>query len=217
MPELEKLRIQNMDTGEPPVLVQFNPAEFAVEDANTWQEQERQRRRPTLQFTAQSLKKISLELFFDTYEAGTDVRQRTSALARLLVASIDTSNGKRPPVCQLEWGSARDDSGVFPFIGVMESLKQQFVLFLPSGVPVRARLSVTFKQYISPEEEEQQHPKNNSFPARTYTVEAGDTLSGIAGRLWQRPEDWRRIAELNGIDNPMALDPGRVLAVPYVE
>lgn len=211
---LEKLQIRNLDSKEDPFFVLFNPTEYTVEDANSWQEQERERRKPELQFTAQSLKKLSLELFADTYEQKEDVRRHTAKLAALL--EIDPQNGKRPPICQLEWGGD-DPSKSFPFRGVLESLKQQFVLFLPDGTPVRARMSVAFKEYVTPVEEEKENPKANSFPAQTYTVKAGDTLSSIAGELWRRPTDWRRIAAANDIDDPRDLAAGRVLAVPAVE
>src|SRR5262249_41217282 len=131
------------------------------------------------------------------------------------VADIDTSNGKRPPRCELSWGAQQSftDSGL-PF--VLESVKQQFVLFLPDGKPVRAKLSVSFKEYIEPTQQAKVEKKTGSFPAQTYTVKAGDTLSAIAGRLWDNPTLWRLLADENTIVNPRLLEPGRVLTVPSI-
>ncbi|MGD2114430.1 MAG: LysM peptidoglycan-binding domain-containing protein [Acidobacteriota bacterium] len=213
---LEKLRITNQDTGTS-FEVLFNPSEYSIEDANTWEEQKKPRRKPELQFTGQALKKLSMELFLDTYEAQEDVRDHTVQLARLLVASESTSEGKRPPICQIEWGGAVTGSGVFPFRGVLESLKQQFVLFTEEGTPVRARLAVAFKEYIPPSEEAQENTQRGSFPERSHTVRSGETLSSIAALLWRQPESWRRIAEANDIDNPRLLTPGQVLRVPAIE
>lgn len=213
---LEKLKIKNRDTGDE-FEVLFNPTEYTLEDANSWEEQKRERRKPELQFTGQSLKKLAMDLFVDTYEPGSDVREHTGKLAALMVASIDASNGKRPPVCELSWGPKAPGSGDFPFVGVLESLKQQFVLFLGNGTPVRARLAVSFKEFTTPVEDEKKNPKNNSFPARVYTVRAGDSLSSIAQGLWRRPAEWRRIAEKNGIDNPRLIAPGSVLLVPPID
>ena len=213
---LEKLKIKNLDSGDE-FEVLFNPAEYSLEDGNTWEEQERERRKPELQFTKQSLKKLSMELFVDTYEQRQDVRQHSGKVARLLIASIDESDGKRPPICQLTWGPRDPGAGDFPFVGVLESLKQQFVLFLADGTPVRARLSVSFTEYVTPQEQEQRNTQRRSFPAQTHTVRQGETLSGIAADLWKDPSAWRRIAEANGIDNPRLVEPGRVLAVPAVK
>lgn len=212
---LEKLKIKNLDKGgEFEVL--FNPTEYSIEESNSWEEQKRERRKPELQFTSQSLKKLSMELFFDTYERQEDVRQHTSRIAQLLIADVDTSNGKRPPKCQIGWGK-RDPGGDFPFVGVLESVTQHFVLFASDGTPVRAKLSVSFKEFITPAEQEEQHPKTGSFPAQIYIVKAGETLSAIAHTLWNDPSLWRLLADENAIDNPRILQPGTVLAVPPIE
>src|SRR6184192_2627916 len=135
---LEPLQIQNLDNREI-FYVLFNPTEYTIEDSSKWEEQEANRRNPELQYTGGDRKKLSMELFFDTYEAKEDVRQYTNKFARLLIVGInDQNSGKRPPIVQLSWGPANPDSG-FPFEGVLESLKQQFVLFTPQGMPVRAK------------------------------------------------------------------------------
>jgi hypothetical protein len=213
---LEKLTIHNQDTKER-FQVLFNPAEYTLDDANSWEEQPREGRKPELQFTGQALKTLSMELFLDTYEQGEDVRTHTGKVARLLRVGPSDSDGKRPPVCELSWGPQDPGAGDFPFVGVLESLKQQFVLFLADGTPVRARLSVSFKEFRSPEEHEQEQTRRGSFPAQTHTVRAGETLSGIAAERWRRPELWRLIAETNRIDDPRRLDPGRLLTVPAID
>jgi hypothetical protein len=83
----EKLFIFNLDTGDV-IDVLFNPTEYTVEESNSWEEQARERQKPELQFTSQSLKKVSMELFFDTYEQKIDVRTHTNKIARLLSNSI---------------------------------------------------------------------------------------------------------------------------------
>jgi hypothetical protein len=212
---LEKLQIKNLDNEET-FHVLFNPTEYTIEDSSKWEEQEANRRNPELQYTGGSRKQLSMELFFDTYEAKEDVRQHTSKFARLLVVSInDDNSGKRPPIVRLSWGPANPDSG-FPFEGVLESLRQQFVLFTPQGMPVRAKLNVTFKEFRLPVDELQREPRRNSFPLQTYTVKAGESVSGIAAALWKDPFKWRFLAEANAIDNPRALSPSQVLVVPKI-
>lgn len=49
-----------------------------------------------------------------------------------------------------------------------------------------------------------------SAPAATYTVKAGDNLSGIAGRYGTT---WQRLQALNGLSNPNLIHPGQVLKV----
>jgi nucleoid-associated protein YgaU len=216
---LAKLKIINLDKDGESFQVRFNPTGYSIEGGNTWKEQERPRKKPELQFTGQSLKKLSMELFFDTYEQKEDVRQYTSKVARLLVPSIEDekTKGKRPPRCRIDWGKEYSGNSDFPFVGVLETLTQQFVLFDSNGTPVRAKLSVSFKEFLLPEEQEKREPTAQSFPAETYVVLQGDTLSGIAGQLWQKPQEWRRIAEANEIENPRQLSPGDELIIPPIE
>jgi nucleoid-associated protein YgaU len=199
--------------------VLFNPAEYTIEQSNTWTPQNKQGREPEYQFTQTDLKKLTMELFFDSYEAKTDVRQYTDKIAKLMSVTIDEGeNGKRPPICRVTWGDA--PTGLtnpdFPFQGVLVSLRQQFVLFDENGVPVRAKLNVTFQEYLTPQEIEERFPRRSSFPTRTYTVKQGDTLSTIAAIVWKKPQEWRRIARANKIQNPRILQPGRILVIPAI-
>src|SRR6266446_5724837 len=154
MPErLEKLRVSNLDTTPPEQFeVLFNPSEYAIEDASRWSDQEKMGQKPELHYTGGERRKLSMELFFDTYEARTDVRQSTSRIAGLLVFNKEKH---RPPKVELSWGPPAPGGphADFPFVGVLETLKQQFVLFLGDGTPVRAKLSVSFLEFTLPEEE----------------------------------------------------------------
>ena len=155
---LNKLSIKNLDNGEE-FKVLFNPTEYTFEDASKWQEQEGNRRGPELQYTGGERRRLSMELFYDTYEAKEDVRLYTGKLQQLLVVTTDNgNNGKRPPVVELSWGQAQSNVG-FPFKCVLESLKQQFTLFTSDGMPVRAKVSVSFKEYELPKEEQQREPR----------------------------------------------------------
>src|ERR1044071_235035 len=213
---LNKLSIKNTDNGQE-FKVLFNPTEYTFEDASKWQEQEATRRQPELQYTGGERRRLSMELFYDTYEANTDVRKETGKLQELLVVTTDNgNNGKRPPVVELSWGLAESHVG-FPFRCVLESLKQQFTLFTSDGKPVRAKVSVSFKEYELPKEELQRDPRRSSYPAQTYTVREGDTLSGVASAVWSDPAKWRVLADANEIPNPRVLEPGQTLIVPAIE
>ncbi|NIO72025.1 MAG: LysM peptidoglycan-binding domain-containing protein [Anaerolineae bacterium] len=53
-----------------------------------------------------------------------------------------------------------------------------------------------------------------STPSKTYTVQSGDCLMGIARKLLGDPHRWREIANLNGIGPPYTIYPGQELEVP---
>jgi nucleoid-associated protein YgaU len=170
-----------------------------------------------LQYTGGDRKRLSMELFYDTYETKEDVRFYTGKLSKLLAVTTDGgNNGKQPPTLQLSWGKANADLG-FPFKCVLESLKQQFTLFESDGTPVRAKVSVSFKEYELPKKEQKRDNPRGSYPARTYTVREGDTLSSIAAAVWKDPLKWRKLADANNIRNPRVLTIGQSLLVPAIE
>jgi nucleoid-associated protein YgaU len=216
---LEKLQIENLDN-QAIFEVLFNPTEYSFEDGSNWQDQQKNRQRPELQYTGGERTKLTLELFFDTYESDQDVRIHTSELAKLLVPTINQANeGKRPPKVKLSWGKADPDTAnsTFPFVCVLERLTQKFTLFNSSGTPVRATVNATFKQFRLPEEELKRNPQRKSFPYQVYTTKSGDTLSGIAARHWKDSSRWREIADSNPIDNPRLIEIGQKLLIPAIK
>lgn len=213
--QLEKLKINNEDTGEE-ISVLFNPSEYSIEDASRWSDQDKMGQKPELHYTGGDRKKLTMELFFDTYESKTDVREHTVKISELLVFNKEVH---RPPKVTLNWGKEAPGGSHkdFPFTCVLESLKQQFILFLGDGTPVRAKLSVTFIQFTLPEEELKINEGSSADHTKTYIVKSGDTLSGIAGMFYKDPLMWRHIATENDIENPRILEPGLALAIPRVE
>jgi len=53
-----------------------------------------------------------------------------------------------------------------------------------------------------------------STPSKTYKVQSGECLMGIARKLLGDPHRWREIANLNGIGPPYTIYPGQELEVP---
>src|SRR5262249_42906346 len=102
---LTKLRIENQDNKTNSFDVLFNPTQLTIDDGSQWKEQPKPRFKPELQYTGWQLKSISMELFFDTYEADTDVREVTGRFAELLIPTTNRGEqGKRPPKVRLIWG-----------------------------------------------------------------------------------------------------------------
>jgi nucleoid-associated protein YgaU len=102
------------------------------------------------------------------------------------------------------------------FLGVLDSLNVTYVLFTPEGIPLRAKLSLSMKEYRPVEIQIKQNPKASPDFAKTYVVRRGDTLSGIAFAIYRDSGLWRAIAAANRIQDPRTLPPGRVLQLPRV-
>jgi hypothetical protein len=112
-----------------------------------------------------------------------------------------------PPIVRFIW-----DTQVF--LGVLDSLNVTYVLFTPEGVPLRAKLSLSMKEYRPVEIQIKQNPTASPNFDKTYVVRRGDTLSGIAFAMYRDSSAWRAIAAANQIQDPRTLAPGRALQIP---
>jgi hypothetical protein len=199
---LVKATITNLDTDEEiPVL--FNPEEYTLDVGNTIAEIGIPGlQKSPVQYVRGNIRTLRMELFFDTYEQNEDVRVHTRRITSLLEAGPTTL---APPVLLFSWSSLQ-------FQCVLESVSQRFIMFRPSGMPVRARLTVVFKEFARLEVE----VERGFFigPPTVRNIVEGENLGQLAYDYFGDPGAWRHIAELNGIDDPINLEPGRQIVIP---
>lgn len=187
--------------------VMFNPAEYSLEKGNQFASAPLPGlSNPVLSWVNGDADSLTMELFFDTYtnKGGSDVRDETKKITRLL--EIDPTLHAPPPV-HFVWGK-------LDFHAVIERLTQRFTMFREDGVPVRATLNVTFKEYKTIQDQLKPGPPESSDWTKRRVVAQGDRLSLIAAIEYGDPAVWRRIADENEIDNPRLLQPGMELRLP---
>jgi LysM repeat protein len=114
-----------------------------------------------------------------------------------------------PPVLLFAWGG-------FDFTCVLARASQRFTMFNADGVPVRARLQVTFNEFVDPEMEAEETKRETANYTKAYIVRQGETLSSIAAHTYKDPALWRPIARHNGIANPRELAVGQRLLIPQL-
>jgi hypothetical protein len=185
--------------------VLFNPTQYSVDKANQIAEAAIPGlEAPILQYVHGNIRTLTMDLFFDTYEEGKDVREATDKIYNLL--KIDSST-HAPPICGISWGN-------FKFRGVLDHVSGKFTLFLADGTPVRATLSVVFKEFIDVEVLVKEQPTASADHRKTHVVRSGDRIDNIAGDEYGDAGKWRPIAEANNLDDPKQLEPGRILIIP---
>ncbi len=150
-----KLEIEK-EIGVNVVDVLFNPSEYQLTDgANYAEKKVPGLDGPVLQYISGEATELTLSLFLDTYvpkkptgllslgstpDASTDVSAITKQIAD--ATSIDGSL-HRPPKVTFKWGSLN-------FNGVVTKFNHTYTMFTESGMPVRAKVNLTFKSLISP-------------------------------------------------------------------
>lgn len=201
---LEHATITNTVTGDD-VPVLFNPEDYTLaKDINYAQAVVPGRRSPVLQFVAGNLQTLDMELLLDTYESGGDVRDLTGRIAALMAIQPATH---APPVLLFTWGS-------LVLRCVLARLTQRFIMFRPDGVPVRARLEVTFDEYDPVDLEAREVKRETADHAAVHVAGEGETLSSIAAEAYGDPALWRPIAIRNALDDPRELAAGQRLELP---
>src|SRR5690348_11043328 len=105
---LEKLKILVEDDKgrfSDTVTVLFNPNQVSIQKSSNWRLiPATERDTPAAQFTYGEPATLTVDLLFDTYEDGTDVREYTQKLYQLTTIE---KHGElhRPPLVQLQWGN----------------------------------------------------------------------------------------------------------------
>ena len=128
-----------------------------------------------------------------------------------------------PPVCFFSWGDQFPGQRNYATTGsqqrhgfkcIVESVRQRFTLFSPQGVPLRATLTVSLKEYKTLAEQIAEINKQSPDHTRVHVVQQGETLSRIAAAEYNDPTQWRAIADDNKLDDPLDLPPGMILSLP---
>lgn len=173
---------------------------------------------PLLQYVRGQNEKISFELFFDSTENGLtgsgvkDVREESHAVYNLLKVDGETH---APPRCKLWWGTE-----LFSFSSkvtsrcVLESVSEEFLLFSPEGIPLRVKLAVVFREYVTIDDQLKAIPRHSPDRTHIIQVDVGETLPFLAFREYGDSAAWRVIADENQLEHPRLLTPGQRLKIP---
>jgi hypothetical protein len=200
---------------QPLLTVQFNPTEYTLaKGAQIAEIGIYGIDSPILQFVRGQNEKLTLDLLFDTTESGLgegarDVRELTGPFYQLVKIQPKTH---APPRIRFTWGQG------LSFKAIVENVQQKFDLFDPQGVPLRATVNLSLREYKTLEEQLAELKLESVDHSQQYVAQRGDTLSRIAARSYGDPRRWREIARANpSLTGLREIAPGTVLIVPPLE
>ncbi|WP_315098960.1 LysM peptidoglycan-binding domain-containing protein [uncultured Cellulomonas sp.] len=200
---------------------QFNPKELTLSKSAKWT-------RPTTrgskkasppQYQGPQPSKMTLEMFLDASVFFDPNRTQDDSVVKTVerlfqcCVPTDASHGQKkdsPPWVQLRWG------GLTGFVAYIESVQVKYTLFTPTGLPVRAVCTVTLQE-LAGEPPGTNPTSGGRVPHREHVVVQGDSLAGIAYAEYGDASLWRAVADVNRVDDPSRLRPGRRLLLPTAE
>lgn len=100
------------------------------------------------------------------------------------------------------------------FFGRLESMSVENTLFKPSGVPLRARIQLSFSGFMSKEEEALRANRSSPDLSHLVEVKAGDTLPMLCYRVYRDCSYYLEVARVNNITDFRDIKPGSKLHFP---
>ncbi|MFZ6774430.1 CIS tube protein [Undibacterium sp. SXout7W] len=166
----------------------------------------------TTKFYVQSPQVISFDFYLDATGIVPGVSNVASAVADFKKVAYNYNGTIHSPnYLQIVWGTSN------AFNCRLTSLNLEYNLFKPDGTPLRAKLSVEFEQYLSPNEITQASGKQSPDMTHARTVEAGDTLPVMCYQIYGDSKYYTWIARFNKLNHFRSLKPGTTIYFPPLE
>jgi hypothetical protein len=180
-----------------PYKMMINPESFKRQHSIDYNE----RQPPDSSSTAQKYEhtnsdKFSFDLVIDCTgivdNKRTDMATEISAIEKIVF--IYEGKIHRPNYVQIQWGTD------IVFQGVLNTMDVSYTLFRPDGSPLRAKISFTFSQYLSPAVQAKSNKKQSPDMTHLVTVTEGLSLPQMCIQVWNNEDYYIQVAKFNNLN-----------------
>jgi len=168
---------------------------------------------------------ISLKFYLDGTKASGVLKSHTgdeTTVADKIVEFYNAcgynTNRHRPRFVQILWGDfslMRFHPHVF--CGCLKSVSVNYKLFNSNGTPLRAIINAAFVETIPPEKRDSAVKASSPDLTHVRIVKEGDTLPGMAQKIYGDYSYYLEVAKANGLKNFRNLEPGTRIVFPPFE
>lgn len=116
----------------------------------------------------------------------------------------------RPNFVKIQWGQN------LSFNGVMTNYDISYTVFNPSGNPLRAKISLSFSQYIAPATVSKLDGDSSPDISHTITVADGMTLPQLCQQVWRNNLYYIQVAKYNKLNKFRSLTGVKQLIFPPI-
>ncbi|MDR7211087.1 hypothetical protein [Flavobacterium piscis] len=199
--------------GGQPYTVMINPDTIKWQRGIEYNEQQAPNTSaPSQKYKSTPVEKLNFDIVIDCTgivdSKRVDMAQEISSLESI----IYTYNGKihRPNFVKVQWGKS------LVFKGVLKSMDTSYTLFKPDGSPLRAKLSLGFSEYISPQSVEELDAKKSPDITHLINVVEGNTLPQLCEQTWNDDSYYVQVAQYNNLNKFRNLKGGQKLIFPPI-
>jgi|SRR5438270_4765966 len=199
----------------PPIEFTYNPDQYTETFEGKW----KQIIQPassggTPQWLGVVPQKVTVKILLDEFAVPPPIMPLEAVILQLkqmvLPTALSQATGTASaPLVMFMWGSniIMDQA----YISKVAITYERFML----GEPVRATAAVDLQAVPLPAPLGATNPTSGGVATRrTRMMVEGDTLPSIAYQEYKDPNKWRALAQANGIDDPLRIKNGTVIAVP---
>lgn len=162
------------------------------------------------QYQSTSAMTLTMQLFFDDFASPKgDVTPQVTTLLNWQKPTVKSENRPSPPLLTFSWGNKQ----LSDFKGILTRCDVTYTMFRRDGTPIQAKVDITLEgaEVVVMTTNPTSHAIDSR---RVRTLVEGESLQSIAWEELGKATYWRAIAELNGIDDPLRLEPGTALVIP---
>lgn len=184
----------------------YKPEKLSFSKSMNWTELKTPKRNaPTARFTGGGPEKLQLKLFLESSRAGfLGISGYIFLLKQLM--QVPPVLLDQPPLVMFIWGLITSQ------MSYIQDLSYEYTFFDPSGKPLVAEVSLSLVEYdMNWMKLLGQNPTSRTEPRKTWIVSEGQTLDWIAYQEYGDSAQWRHIAQVNNLANPMELHAGQIL------
>jgi len=167
---------------------------------------------PSQTYSSTPSRTLSFDSVIDCTGVIDSKRTAMSKEIKKLENIVYTYNGKihRPNYVQIQWGK------FITLNSVLKSFDTTYTLFKPDGTPLRAKVSFTFEEYLSPCKVEKKDNKSSPDMTHLVKIKEGDSLPQLCNKIWEDPTMYIQLARFNKLNKFRKLIASEELIFPPI-
>ncbi|MCD7931408.1 MAG: phage tail protein [Tannerellaceae bacterium] len=195
-----------------PFFVQINPSSINIERGIGYNKDKTAGTQYAhMKYASHQEEKLSFKIVLDSTGAVGDlpVPIPVPVLIEELCKVLYTLNGDthEPNYVVVSWGT-------ISFKGRLTSMKEEYTLFSPLGIPLRVNISLSFASHTDKQEGNKKENKSSPGLSTMITLKAGETIAFWCNRLYGDASYCMDIARYNGLSGFRNVKPGTTLLFP---